>query len=101
MINQSNFDKNIENLGWRFSCKIKEACSPVFDNHLNSVKIYNELRDNNVINEDVVLKSHCVGDYFSVVFETHDDIAKFIYDLVVFVNEEKEKMLAVPYNIKL
>lgn len=101
MISQSDFDKNIENLGWRFSCNLKDKCNPVFGNHVNSVKIYNELRDNNVINEDVVLKSHCVGDYFSVVFKTHDDIAEFIYKLVVFVNEEKEKMLVVPYSIKL
>ena len=101
MISQSDFDGNMENMGWRFSCNLKDKCSPVFDNHVNSVKTYHDLRDKNIIDENVVLRSHCVGDCFSIVFETRDDIVKFIYDLVVYVNNEKEKFLAVPYNIKL
>lgn len=100
-LNQSDFDECFENLGWRFACNLQEKCHPVFDNHKSANGIYKSLKKNGIIKHEKIVDANHLGQYFTVVFETHSDLKEFIYDLTVYVNKRKEEFKAVPFTIKL
>lgn len=101
MLKQSDFDDSVENLGWRFSCNLKEKCHPIFDNKKNAENIYKILVKDEIIDRSKVLDHESIENWFDITFKTYYDLADFIYKLTVYVEQKKESFLAVSYSIKL